>query len=184
MAFAVGFDIFLRKGIDLRQATHGIERLILRDESRQSFVDAAGFLTGYMLGLPCFCYKPDVIEALKMLEEYPASLTAYQQQTFRNSNFRQSSSQLQQRDSNSQIKFENALNEKKNAIQKSPTTNTVNVDAKPPSSNNIQTSSKEVALSNEAQIFNLGRVLIWLMAPVAAESMKYGTLFITSTFLL
>lgn len=183
VAFTAGLDIFLRKGVDLRQAANGIERLILRDESRQSFVDAAGFLTGYILGLPCFCYKPDVIEALKMLEEYPISLSAYQQSSFRNSPFRSSAQQSPQRDETTQIKFENALNVMKNAIQKSPSsTNIVNVDSANSNTNgnsrNQNSNSKEEEMTREEQIFNLGRVLVWLMAPVAAESMKYGNLYI------
>lgn len=41
--------------------------------------DSAAFLVGYLLGLPCFCFKPDVVEAVKLLREYPDSLNAYKQ---------------------------------------------------------------------------------------------------------
>lgn len=37
-----------------------------------------------------------------------------------------------------------------------------------------QIDSRLTSLSAERQLFGLGRVLVWLMAPVAAEQLKYG----------
>ena len=53
--------------------------MILSDNERQAHCDSSAFLVGYLLGLPCFCFKPDVVEAVKLLREYPDSLNAYKQ---------------------------------------------------------------------------------------------------------
>ncbi len=74
LLLAGGANVLLRQGKELRQAVAGIERLILRDEDRQAHVDASAFLAGYLLGLPCFCYKPDVAEALKMMQSKQGNL--------------------------------------------------------------------------------------------------------------
>lgn len=46
----------------------GLNRLFLRDAERESRVQAATFLVAYLLGLPCFCFRPNVLETLRMAE--------------------------------------------------------------------------------------------------------------------
>jgi hypothetical protein len=45
-----------------------MNRLFLRDPEREARVQAATFLAAYVLGLPCFCFSPNVLEALRMSE--------------------------------------------------------------------------------------------------------------------
>ena len=51
----------------------------MRDSERETHSDGAAFLVGYLLGLPCFCFKPDVAEALIMLRDSPEALNLYRQ---------------------------------------------------------------------------------------------------------
>lgn len=46
----------------------GWNRLFLRDPERECRVQAATFLTAYLLGLPCFCFSPNVLEVMRMVE--------------------------------------------------------------------------------------------------------------------
>ncbi len=173
LAFTAGVDVFIRKGQALRQAASGIERLILRDDARQSFIDASGFLTGYILGLPCYCYKPDVIEALKMLEEYPTSLTAYQQPAV--TRLMNSNRQQAMRDETAQKRFDRVLADMKSKVLPlsiKDTNNEIVASSKQLQSNRVE--EDRAAVSKETQLLNSGRVLVWLMAPVAAEVMRYG----------
>jgi len=64
-AFSVllaGLDAVFRQGVALKAAAAGIERLVLRDDEREEFVEASGLVLGYLLGLPCFAFQPDVTE--------------------------------------------------------------------------------------------------------------------------
>ena len=64
----VALDAFFRDGgVFLRDAAAGFQRLVLQDEEREEFVEASGLMLGYLLGLPCFAYEPDVSEAIKVL---------------------------------------------------------------------------------------------------------------------
>ena len=69
----------LRQGSSIRKAAAGLERLLLSDEERVAHCDGSALLVGYLLGLPCFCYRPDVVEAVKLLRESPDSLDAFKQ---------------------------------------------------------------------------------------------------------
>lgn len=61
-ALVVAYDVVTRKGEGLKLATKGFDRLILRDDERAAHCDSASFLVGYLLGLPCYPYKPDILE--------------------------------------------------------------------------------------------------------------------------
>ena len=69
----------LRQGSSIRKAAAGLERLLLSDDERVAHCDGSALLVGYLLGLPCFCYRPDVVEAVKLLRESPDSLDAFKQ---------------------------------------------------------------------------------------------------------
>ena len=69
----------LRQGSSIRKAAAGLERLLLTDEERIAHCDGSALLVGYLLGLPCFCFRPDVVEAVKLLRESTDSLDAYKQ---------------------------------------------------------------------------------------------------------
>lgn len=47
--------------------SRGLARLFERDLQRESAVEAASFLTGYLLGLPCCAYTPTAFKPLEML---------------------------------------------------------------------------------------------------------------------
>lgn len=76
---AAGVDVAVKQGKGLKQASAGLERLVLKDAERETHSDGAAFLVGYLLGLPCFCFRPDVTEALKMLRDDPECLDFYRQ---------------------------------------------------------------------------------------------------------
>ena len=67
-------DVGLREGKGLKYAAAGVDRLVLSDAEREYHSEAAAFLSAYMLGLPCFCFQPEVSEAVKMLRDAPGSL--------------------------------------------------------------------------------------------------------------
>lgn len=66
------WDLTQRKGQELTLALAGINRLFLRDPERDAHVQAATFLSAYLLGLPCFCFSPNVMEAVRMTAQVPA----------------------------------------------------------------------------------------------------------------
>ena len=118
---AAASDAFFRDSKGLRDAAAGFKRLVLRDEEREEFIEASGLMLGYIMGLPCFAYQPDVNEAIKTLRSKQSSMYAYRMQ----------------------------------------------------SSEKI--SNNPVALQNNDTDFDaLGRMLVWMFAPIAAEIMKYG----------
>ena len=128
-ALAATADAIFRKGQFLRAAAQGIERLTVRDEEREEFLDASGFVLGYILGLPCFAFQPDLSEALKLLTESPEALDAYKLSV-----------------------------DKRDVISGSSSGSGTSKSRINPSSSTIH-----------GKLDGLGRVLVWLMAPIAAE---------------
>jgi len=173
-AVLLGFaDVAARKGKGLRLAAAGIERMTLRDIERDQHCDSAAFLAGYLLGLPSFCFRPDVTEALKMLTEPDSErvLNAFKQPL-------------------AAIKMANKQNQleslfgfiKPSSISTSSSSSSLSSPSSPSSSSTSSSSSLSTFLlpleklsgTPESKLFDLGRVLIWLFAPVAAENMKFG----------
>lgn len=183
-----GYDVFIRQGQSIKDGIAGVERLILRDNQRQAHCDAAAFLGGYLLGLPCFCYQPDVIESLKMITDTPLAFNAFQQP--KSSNV----AAIQPTQSTSDGNFKSILDDFKISFQL-PSGGS---DSKPkPPSGDMMTVKqmtvasrvpgfdldRELALSldrsigkNEKmdQMLGFGRLMVWMMTPVAAEQLKYG----------
>jgi hypothetical protein len=149
-SLALIYDIFLKKAERLKSAISGFDRLLLRDTDRQAHIDAAAFMVGYLLGLPCFCFQPDLTEAMKMLKDNPSSLQVYQQPA---------SKELLSLSKNDSLSSDTELQ-----------TTGSNMLDKMAQMNN----KKSIRIDS---LMSLGRVLVWLMAPVAAESLKYGTTF-------
>ena len=146
-ALIVGLDLFNRESKGIKAAIAGFDRLVLRDTEREMHCDGAAFLVGYLLGLPCFPFRPDTIEALKLVRDNPESLEIYKQPL--------------------------ALGKIKGTVSNDKQITDIVKDGNPifdlpPLPNN-----------NNNEIIGLGRVLVWLMAPVAAENMKYGKLVIS-----
>lgn len=151
----LGLDVFMRQGVGIQLAIAGFDRLFLKDSDRQAHIDGSALLLGYLLGLPCFCFQPDVAEALKMLKDNVNSLNAYKQ-TSRNKKL---------------LVFDKDCKYLANYVTTTVNDNTsLRTDIM--SLNNPTTYTDLV--SPESKTFSLARVLIWLMAPVAAESLKYG----------
>ena len=144
----------------------------MKDEERQSHVDAAAFLGGYILGLPCFPFKADVSEAYNMLTDTPGSLFVYKQPV------RKSLSSSKGSDEENIGIFQNILQQVK---EKLTSTSTLSTQESLPVKSDIL--SKALAdidaekMKNEELLLGVGRVLVWLLVPVAAEQLKYGELF-------
>lgn len=111
-------DVFFQSGEGLREATAGFKRMVLKDEEREEFVEASGLMLGYLMGLPCFAFQPDVNEAIKTLCSKTSCMNSYMMQRGEG----------------------NAINE----------------------------------IDDTAAFDNMSRMLVWMMAPIAAEIMKYG----------
>lgn len=56
-------------GESVKVVMSGLNRLFLRDPEREARVQAATFLSAYLLGLPCFCFSPNVLEAVRLGQE-------------------------------------------------------------------------------------------------------------------
>jgi len=141
----IALDLISRDSKGMKSAISGFDRLVLRDNDRVMHCDSAAFLVGYLLGLPCFPFKPDTVEALKLIRDHPESLEIYKQPL--------------------------AIGKSKGTISNKKITDIVK-DTNP-------TFDLPSLPNNSNDIISLGRLLIWLMAPVAAENMKYGKLIVS-----
>jgi len=78
-AVAAGLDFTQRQGWYVKLVLAGLNRIFMRDPEREARVQAATFLSAYLLGLPCFCFSPNVMEAVKMttdVKEFAESLSS------------------------------------------------------------------------------------------------------------
>ena len=78
-AVAAGLDFSQRQGEEVKLVLAGLNRMFMKDPEREARVQAATFLSAYLLGLPCFCFSPNVIEAVKMttdVEEFAEVLSS------------------------------------------------------------------------------------------------------------
>lgn len=62
---ALVFDRFAYAGETWNKLSAGFDRLLSSDPSRESRVEAAHFLTAYVMGLPCAPFRPDARQILK-----------------------------------------------------------------------------------------------------------------------
>jgi hypothetical protein len=138
-----GIDVGLTGGKKLKDAAGGIDRLVLADEEREGHSEAAAFLAGYLMGLPSFCYFPDVPEALRMLQDYRECMSVFKQSLARSVSS-QSNRMRESSDEEEESKFSLAY------------------FMEPQIGGDIDTEGLAI-----------GRILVWLMAPVAAENLKY-----------
>lgn len=153
-AASIGLDVYLRQGQELRMAAAGLERLTLRDSERESHCEAAAFLAGYLMGLPCFCFQPDAMQALRMFSGSSAALSAFKQPLARSVSQPKSAAAA------------NLFDAAKNAFGSA---------SKPVTEVTLYSIPElPVATGPDDDVLALGRVLVWLMAPVAAEKLKYG----------
>lgn len=60
------FDKFSSDGMLWNKVSNGMDRLLLDDPAREAHVEAAYFLTAYLLGLPWAPFRPDVNRLLKL----------------------------------------------------------------------------------------------------------------------
>jgi hypothetical protein len=193
-----GIDIWIRQGKGLKYAAAGIDRLVLNDEERENHSEAAAFLAGYLLGLPCFAFQPEVSEALKMLCESPGTLEAYKQPFAKLTGVYKSKKSAASGGSNGGGALSGWLSNvgggKKNTniIDNSNNDNDVGVMDNIMNSQSLSLAPTDVEKQYEEQqarvqnallktsdvessdLIGLGRVLIWIMVPVAAEMLKYG----------
>jgi hypothetical protein len=150
----IGLDVYFREGRELKLAAAGLDRLTLRDAQRESHCDAAAFLAGYSLGLPCFCFRPDVLEALRMVKDSPQAMDAYKQPLARPL-LSTSESSVEGKAATSF--FQSALNAFPGSSAKKLQTTYV-----------VPSLPKPVGPAPGIDTLSLGRVLVWLM--VSKES--------------
>jgi hypothetical protein len=62
----LAFDRFAAAGHWWNRVSAGMDRLLSDDPAREAQVEAAYFLTAYLLGLPCAPFRPDVGQLLKL----------------------------------------------------------------------------------------------------------------------
>jgi hypothetical protein len=160
-ALAVGLDVYFRAGKELRMAAAGLDRLTLRDSEREQHCESAALVAGYTLGLPCFCFRPDTLEALRMFRDSPRALDAYKQPRAR---YAKSAAVSTLSSTGSML--ESAMRSFKSQTGGS---------SKQPSLATLIIPPIISTVDPETDVFALGRVLVWLMAPVAAEKLKYGS---------
>ena len=201
-------DVGLRQGVALKAAAAGVDRLVLSDAEREYHSESAAFLAGYLLGLPCFCFQPEVSEAVKMLRDSPGSLSAYKQPLARISS---GSAGKGSRGSSSSGKGGGLFQDLLAGMQTRPSNDKGgSAGVAPPGGgpatgdgsggmlNGIMKSTglalrgeeveetyqvsketvKDALIDTDsitaADLTALGRVLVWMMSPVAAEMQRYG----------
>lgn len=166
-----GADVALTQGKNLKQAAAGFERLSLRDKERDAYTESSAFLVGYLLGLPCFCFQPDVSEALKLLRTCPGALDVYKQPV---------AMMAKARGGSGSSIFGGILGGIGITGQKSNkaalATRDSNLDSQDKAEANARLLKQflNVDDSARADLLGLSRLLVWLVAPVAAETLKYG----------
>lgn len=208
-------DVLFRKGEGFKIAAAGIDRLVFKDAKREAHCDAASFLTGYLLGIPSFCYSTDVAETLKLLQNSPDILLSYQQKkvfssqkpvasatTTASQKSKLSTSTFTLKDmflspsvrrtaSNSS----GSNSEPVSATETAPTSSstpspssttaektslvtTLNIDRQELWQKYLSASANRSTGQRDDALRSLGRVLVWLMTPIAAEVLKYGKVLV------
>ncbi|KAJ1419423.1 hypothetical protein B484DRAFT_400194 [Ochromonadaceae sp. CCMP2298] len=184
-------DVSLRSGLGLRKAAAGVERLVLVDAERQAHCDGSAFLVGYLLGLPCFAFTPDVLEAVRLLRECPAALDVYKQPAAlkagmgmgmgRGGGSITSSFNALFKDFKKSLKMSDEEAEQEGEGKESKGKGKGKEGDKGGSKK-----GQELDLDQDLDVYldsrdrgvdrrlGLGRVLVWMMAPVAGEYLKYG----------
>ena len=143
---AIGLNVYFRGGKEIRLAALGLERLTLKDSQRESHCDGAAFLVGYTLGLPCFCFRPDVVEALRLVRDSPWTLDVYKQP-------------LAQPASTTGPSSQSILRTALNSVQgKRPSAGNTIPPLPPPQGNTA------------LELIALGRILVWLMVRTLLKS--------------
>ncbi len=190
----------------VKAAAAGIDRLVLKDPERENHTEAAAFLAGYFLGLPCFCFLPDVGEAMRSMRDYPGSLDAYKQPRAVKAAAAAAAAAVATASANSPSSGGRGVGSLLDKLKRgSSTTSTTSTTTGTSSSSSafgqiMESSDITSTLSTEAaeaardasvqaafgrslmllndvrtvDTLGLGRVLVWMMAPVAAEKIKYG----------
>lgn len=170
-------DVFARNQVGVKAAIAGFDRLLLKDNMRDADGDSAAFVVGYLLGLPCFCFRPDVTEALKLILDHRSSMEAYQQTALPTGRSPFGSTS---------VRVDKAPQTEQNMIQSVMSAlssgSFIGLGSGSGSSAGAGRSGAGTGLmlfsqptaDVEYDVFGVGRVLIWLMAPVAIETLKYG----------
>ena len=162
------YDLSINKGTWFQNALSGFDRLALRDTEREAFCDGSSLLSGYLLGLPCFCYQPEVVEALKLLRDNPAALDAFKQP--RAIILKKKAAKINNSNSN------NIFDAFFKPVKLLPSSDAVVTDELKEMNSTNETFQLSNIVNNDKEeiAMNLGRILIWMYTPVAAEALKYG----------
>jgi len=175
ISLAAGADVALTQGSRLKVAAAGFERLSLRDPQRDAYTEASAFLVGYLLGLPCFCFKPDAAEALKLLRASPGSLDVYKQPV---ALLGAGKAKAKGSSSSSSSSFAFSMKKAPSSSSSSSSSSAAAASAgesKEEANSRLLKALLDVDASSKADMAGLSRLLVWLVAPVAAETIKYGS---------
>lgn len=71
-----GYDRYSTEGQLLGVVSRGSNRLLSRDLQRECNIESASFIVGYLLGLPCCPFAPNVDKPLEMLAASGTEITA------------------------------------------------------------------------------------------------------------
>ncbi len=163
-------DIAIRQGKGLRSAAAGIDRLISSEKEREYHCDGASFLIGYLLGIPSFCYQSSVLDSLKLLQETPDALQLY----------KQSKSLEASKVSSNKIKvnfftnmFDSVRGSKPDSSRLVRLDNYTTTEFLAKLSRDVYM-EWQLSSTRDSVLLAVGRVLVWEMAPVAAEYLRYG----------
>jgi hypothetical protein len=178
-------DAVLAQGKSLKKAVAGLERLSLRDKEREAHTEAGAFVVGYMLGLPCFCFQPDVGEALKLLRTSPGALDVYKQPVAALAAQRAISGVGAGTGvgvgmgAKGLFSLTPAAKRPSSPSQQSqmptPPVTSSSIGSKEESNARLLRQVLDVDSSARPDLQGLARLLVWLVAPVAAETAKYGS---------
>ena len=182
-------DVAFTQGKNLKCAAAGFERLALRDKERDAYTESSAFLVGYLLGLPCFCFQPDVSEALKLLRTCPGALGVYKQPAAKMASAAAAAASKSGGASRGAggAKSRPELNifgpalggGGANKASKAPPTPSSSLavraeQGKAEINARLLRQFLDVDAGARADLLGLSRLLVWLAAPVAAETLKYG----------
>ena len=137
-------EVALNESKGLKKAASGFDRLVVKDEERENYCESSAFVAGYLLGLPSFCYLPDVTESLRMIDNM--------------------------------YKKNKRTNQKDSSNDSSNDSDGVSNDGNNCRNNyGLSVFQTNVDYREENYGLLLGRILVWLLVPVAAENMRYDS---------
>ena len=154
LIFIGSLEVALNESKGLKKAASGFDRLVLKDEERENYCESSAFVAGYLLGLPSFCYLPDVTESLRMIDNI-----------YKKDDKKDSSDSVGSSSSSSS----------------SSTSNSDSMSSNFNNSNNYGLSIFQTNVDYQEEDYGLllSRILVWLLVPAAAENIRYDSTIVS-----